>query len=416
MTPDGPQLGVIRDIVNRYRPDLAPFEEAYREIHRNAELSTSESMTANHVASFMTDLGFQVFRGIGGHGVAAVLYNGHGTTVLLRAELDALPIEEATGLPFASTKRMPDSWGREQPTMHACGHDLHIACLLASATLLRDAVDHWKGTLVIVFQPNEEHTGGAQAMVDGGLYDLVPVPDIVLGQHSGPFAAGTLNIRGGPVLVSADTVHVRLYSSLGHAANPQSNIDVVKLASRIILKLDSLAKEVAGEEYALVSVDQIHASYPGQDWVSHADITLDVKTYSDSIRRDLLERIRSTVVAESASAGVTTPPEIKFNVRAPLTSNSLPHADSLRRTFSFFFGEENIGDNIPKHPCEDFSRLATANARPYVFWFFGREDPQQFRDALEKDKFLDKIPLNHSPYNAPLLNLPPDRGGCTSTG
>ncbi|KAI0875588.1 hypothetical protein GGS24DRAFT_515356 [Hypoxylon argillaceum] len=376
MTPDGPQLGVIRDIVNRYRPDLAPFEEAYREIHRNAELSTSESMTANHVASFMTDLGFQVFRGIGGHGVAAVLYNGHGTTVLLRAELDALPIEEATGLPFASTKRMPDSWGREQPTMHACGHDLHIACLLASATLLRDAVDHWKGTLVIVFQPNED----------------------------GPFAAGTLNIRGGPVLVSADTVHVRLYSSLGHAANPQSNIDVVKLASRIILKLDSLAKEVAGEEYALVSVDQIHAGYPGQDWVSHADITLDVKTYSDSIRRDLLERIRSTVVAESASAGVTTPPEIKFNVRAPLTSNSLPHADSLRKTFSFFFGEENIGDNIPKHPCEDFSRLATANARPYVFWFFGREDPQQFRDALEKDKFLDKIPLNHSPYNAPLLN------------
>ncbi|KAI1132551.1 hypothetical protein F5Y10DRAFT_274708 [Nemania abortiva] len=396
-------LEKICGIVHRYRPDLASFEAAYHEIHQNADLSTQENYTANYVESFLSNLEFRVISRIGGTGVAGVLSNGDGETVLLRAELDGLPIEEATQVPYASTKRMLDAWGREQPTMHACGHDLHMVCLMASATLLKNAMDQWKGTLVVVFQPNEEHTGGAKAMLDDGLYDCVPIPDVVLAQHSGPFKAGTLNIRGGPVLVSADTVRINLFSTRGFDANPQVNIDPVKLASHIILKLDGLAKEVAGDEYASISVNEIHAGHPGQDWVSHVNLTLDVKTYNPDIRQDLLERIRRGVIEASVGAGVTIPPEITCSVRAPLTNNSHTHAEALRKSFIQFFGECNIGDDIPKHPCEDFSRLATVHGRPYVFWFFGREEPRRYEEAIQQDKFLDKIPLNHSPFNLPQL-------------
>lgn len=156
-----------------------------------------------------------------------MLRNGDGPTVLLRAELDALPIEQDTGLPYASTKRMANSWGRDQPTMHACGHDVHMTCLMAAATLLDNAKAEWAGTagtVALVFQPNEEHTGGANAMAEGGLYNPVSIPDVVLGQHSGPFKAGHINIRAGPVLVSADTMTIKLFSTLGYAANNRPSI------------------------------------------------------------------------------------------------------------------------------------------------------------------------------------------------
>ncbi|KAG5772040.1 hypothetical protein H9Q72_001653 [Fusarium xylarioides] len=285
-TPD-----CLGDIVRRQNPDLEPFEQAYRQIHENAELSEQESSTAQHVASFLATLDFEAIRGIGGKGVVGILRNGKGQTVLLRAELDGLPIQEDTGLPYASMKRMADSWGRHQPTMHACGHDMHMACLMAAASLLNNGKTEWSGTLIALFQPNEEHTGGAKALVEGGLYDRVPIPDVILGQHSGPFQAGNINIRGGPVLESADTMHIKIYSSLGHPANSQVNIDPVKLASNIIVQLDSLVDKIAGDQYAHAGVDEIHAGYPGQDWLSHVDLTLDVKAYDDAIRLSLLDRI-----------------------------------------------------------------------------------------------------------------------------
>lgn len=406
MPPSSPSLASrVADIVFGHKPDLGHFEALYRTLHQGAELSTCENQTADLVASALADMGFRVERHLGGTGVAGVLSSGEGgTTVLLRAELDGLPIKEETGLPYASTRRMADSWGRDQPTMHACGHDLHMACLLATAALLHDARAEWNGTVIVVFQPNEEHTGGAQAMVDGGLYNRVPVPDVVLGQHSGPFKAGTLNVRAGPVLVSADTMRIRLFSSLGHAANPQVNIDPVKLASNIIVKLDDLAKEIAGDEYAYIGVDEIHAGYPGQDWVSHADLTLDVKAYNPTIRQTLLDRITVLVKEEWANSGAKNSPEISVSVGAPLTENSPTHSAAIRRTFASFFGDSILGDALPRHPCEDFSRLAAAHDTPYVFWFFGREDPQAFDDAILTGTFLDKIPINHSPFNSPTLH------------
>lgn len=393
----------VSDIINHYRPDLNQFEATYRLIHENAELSEKESETAQQVADHLSSLGYVVTKDVGGTGVVGVLRNGPGRCIMLRAELDALPIKEATSLPYACSRVMKDSWGLEKPAMHACGHDLHLAILLATATLMKEAASQWQGTLVLVFQPNEEHTGGAQAMVDQGLYDIAPVPDAIFGQHSGPFQAGHINIRSGPVLVSADSVKIRLYSSLGHAANPQVNIDPVKVASTLILKLDEMAREVSGGEFASISVDEIHAGHPGQDWVSHVDLVLDVKTYSENIRQKLLEGIRDMATKLSSEAGVPRPPTVTTSVRAPLTRNNEKFAEILRLSFIEHFGSEKIGDAIPAHPCEDFSRLATPFDTPYVFWFFGRQDPLEFEEAVQADKFLDKVPINHSPFNAPVL-------------
>lgn len=391
------------DIVNHYRPDLDHFEEIYRQIHEHPELSKVETKTAQQMAGHLSNLGFSVAEGVGGTGVVGILRNGQGRCVMLRAELDALPIKEATGLPYSCDKTMADEWGREQPVMHACGHDLHMASLLATATLMKEAMSRWQGTLVVVFQADEEHTEGAQAMVDQGLYDVVPVPDAIFGQHSGPFPAGHINIRSGPVLVSADTVRITLYSSLGYAANPQINIDAVKLASTLILRLDEMVHQVSGGEFASITVDEIHAGHPGQDWVSHVDLVLDVKTYSANIRQKLLEGISDTATKLSHEAGVPRPPEVTNSVRAPLTRNNEGLAETLRRSFSRHFGADKIGEAVPKHPCEDFSRLAAPHDVPYVFWFFGRQDPSGYEQAVRADEFLGRIPLNHSPFNAPVL-------------
>lgn len=391
------------DIVNYYRPDLDQFEEIYRWIHENAELSKAETQTARRVADHLSSLGFSVTEGVGGTGVVGILRNGQGRCVMLRAELDALPIKEATGLPYSCDNTMADNWGRVQPVMHACGHDLHMASLLAAATLMKEAMSQWLGTLVVVFQPDEEHTGGAQAMVDQGLYDIVPVPDAIFGQHSGPFQAGHINIKPGPVLVSADTIKIKLYSSLGHPANPQVNADPVLLASKLIIRMNELIDQSDHGKFATMSVAEIHAGHPGQDWVSHVDLMLDVKTYDEPLRQDMLDMIRSEVEATCCKAGVAKSPEVTTSSRAPLTRNDAGLAETLRQSFGAHFGADKIGGAVPKHPCEDFSRLAAPHNVPYVFWFFGRQDPSGFEEAVRADEVLDKIPLNHSPFNAPVL-------------
>ncbi len=229
----------------------------------------------------LPDLGLEVSEGIGRHGVVGVLRNGPGPVVLLRAELDALPILEQTGLPYQSTQYMEDWWGRRQPVMHACGHDMHMANLMGA--------------------------------------------------------------------------------------------------------------------------EEIHAGKPGSDWVSHLDIVLDVKAYDPAIRTKLIDGIKEVVEREASDSGANKAPEITTSVRAPLTSNDATLPDQLQIVFSGFFGSQNVLNDLPSHPCEDFSRLATAVDAPYVFWWIGRADPADLRRAREEGRLLDAIPIEQSPFNAPLI-------------
>ena len=292
-------------IVKQFRPKLDPYEAIYRNVHQHPELSCKESRTASVVAKSLTLLNFTVHQGIDGHGVVGVLENGHGPVVMLRSELDALPLKEATGLPYASTTHMVDQYGFMNPVMHACGHDMHLICLLAASHLLHAARSDWRGTLIVLFQPNEEHTGGAQAMLDDDLYGKVPVPDLVLGQHSVPLREGTIKIRPGPVLVAADTFHTRINSKIERSVNPQQGINPIDVICSIVMKLKNLVNAVASpEDLAVITPEEIHAGHSGLDTVYEAELVLDVKSYRSDVRQRLHQGIRRIVDAECKAAGI----------------------------------------------------------------------------------------------------------------
>lgn len=390
--------------MRRFTPDLEPFESIYKDIHQYPELSCYEERTASVVAEILQSMGFAVHQNIGGHGVVGVLENGPGKVVMWRAELDALPIKEQTGLPFSSSEHMVDMWGREKPVMHACGHDMHMACLLAAAKLLSDARDEWKGALEVLFQPNEEHTGGAQAMVSDGLYDKVPKPDAVLAQHLIPMPSGSVSIKPGPVLASADTVKVRIFASEGREINPHVAAELSIVASKIIMRLQSLVQELCKDGFAAFRVDEIHAGAPGMDFVDQLDMVLDFKAYTPEIREKLLSGVNDIIEEEVTASGAAKKPEIASSIRAPLTSNDERMAGTLRTGFETFFGRDCVLEDVPCYPCEDFSILAREIQAPYVYWFLGKSDPTVLDEARKEGKFLDKIPLEHSPFNAPLIH------------
>lgn len=389
------------DIVNNFRPHLDQFEKIYREIHKDAELSGLETNTARRAANHLSSLGFEVTKHVGNTGVVGVLRNGKGRCVMLRAEMDALPIEECTGLPYACNKKMQDVLGREQPVMHAAGHDLHMACLLAAVTLLRQAVSQWQGTLIVVFQPSKVNFEGGKSMVDQGLYDIAPVPDAIFGQSTGPFAAGHINIRGGPVLMSEDIVSIRLYSSLGYRANPQVSLNPARQVAVLISLLNAAARAIGGETHVLFDVNEIHAGDPAQDWMSHLDLVLSVKAYDENLRRRFLEQIEMMALSVSRGNGIQEAPKVEVTARAPLTSNHSGLAETLRSSFGEHFGAGVMDERYTDYPCEDFPRLAEPHDIPYVFWFLGRQEPHGFTAAIQADTLLDDVPHNNSPFNAP---------------
>lgn len=390
------------DVVNRYRPDLDQFEAIYQSIHKNAELPKMEGQTARQMADHLSGLGFDVTEGVGGNGVVGVLRNGEGRCVMLRAELDALPVKEATGLPYACDKTMKDSSGQEQPVMHAAGHDIHMASLLAASTLMKNGSPQWQGTLVVVFQPDTIYTGGAQAMVDQGLYDIAPVPDAIFAQHSGPFPAGHINIVNGLALMSADTVRIKLYCSLGYQANPQFSANPVALASDLVDRLEQLAHNTHSSAH--VTVEEIHTGRrPGQNSVSHVDLVLDLKTDDEDTRRYILGAIGPKAEEVCRDAGVKDPPEVEISARAPLTLNNAGLAGVLQQSFGRHFGEDKIRARPPLSlACDDFSRLAAPHGIPYVMWHLGRLDPSAGQPSQFAD-FVRQVPFNDSPCNAPVL-------------
>lgn len=394
----------LASIIETFAPPLAQFESLYKDIHQHPDLSCSEGRTSSIIADRLQDLGFDVRESIGGHGVVGVLQNGPGKVVMLRAELDALPIQEQTGLSFSSTKRMADMWGRDQPVMHACGHDMHMACLVAAAKLLHDARSTWAGTLEVLFQPNEEHTGGAQSMIDDGLYEKIPKPDVIMAQHLMQIPSGTLSVKSGPVLVSADTVKLRVFSSEGYVANPQVSVEISVVISKVVLRLQDLVKEVSKDGYASIHVEELHIGAPGLDWAEYADVVLDVKAYDPGLRSRLLDGINSIVEDESTASGAAKKPCITSSVRAPLTNNDGHLADRVGQVFAEFFGADKVLQAVPSHPCEDFSILARAVQSPYLFWFLGRVHPEDLDRARRDGNVLDKIPIEHSAFNAPLIH------------
>jgi amidohydrolase len=393
-------MAALDDILAGYEA-LRPAQEAfYQDLHRHPELSHQEHHTAERVAGQLQKDGFTVQTGIGGTGVTGVLANGSGPVVLLRCELDALPLREATGAPYASTVTVRDASGMEVGVDHACGHDLHMAAMVGMAKLMADHRDRWHGTLIPLFQPAEETGEGAQEMVDDGLFKKIPVPDVALAQHLLPGIAGTVRTRSGPFMSAADSIKVTVYGRGGHGSTPQNTVDPVVLAAMIIVRLQTIvSREVAPGDVAVVTVGSCNAGTRSNVIPDHAVLELNLRSYSAVTRQRMMDAIQRIVRAECQASGSPKDPEFETTLTFPVTVNDAAVTDRVAKAFAAHFGDR--ADEIPLQTVsEDFSKIPDAAGVPYTYWGLGYTDRDTYL-AAEKGGHLDDLITNHSPKFLP---------------
>ena len=379
------------------------LEALYRDLHAHPELSFDEHRTAGIVAEQLTALGLEVHTGIARTGVAGVLRNGDGPTVLLRADMDGLPVLEQTGLPWASTATAPGDDGHPVPVMHACGHDIHITCLLGAVERLVATTDEWSGTVVAVFQPAEEHGGGAEVMVQDGLYTKVPVPDIVLGQHVTPLPAGMVGAHPGPAMAAVDAFEVTLHGRGGHGSRPETTIDPVIMAASAVMRLQTVvSRETAPQDTAVVTVGTLHAGTKNNIIAPSATLGISVRSFDETVRSHVLEGVDRILRAEAQASGSPHEPTVAWGERYPVTVNDVEATERVNAAFAAEFGAEAVLAPGPLSGSEDVGNLATAAGVPLVYWLLGGGDPEVVRAAMEAGTVDTDIPSNHSPFFAPL--------------
>ncbi|MEX2973055.1 amidohydrolase [Streptomyces sp. C184] len=376
---------------------LADLVALYEDLHRHPELGFQETRTAAEAARRLTASGYDVTTGIAGTGVVGVLRNGPGPVVLLRADMDALPVTENSGLDYAS--HVP---GR----MHACGHDVHVTCLLGAADLLAAGRDHWSGTLIALFQPAEEVGGGARAMIDAGLYSkgLIPTPEVVLAQHVAPLAAGLIAYCPGPCMAAADTLEITFHGSGGHGSRPETTVDPILMAASFVQRVQSVvAREVAPKDRAVVTVGSFHAGDSANVIPDRAVVRLSIRTFDNAVRSAVLAAVDRIARAEAAASGADRAPETAVLDTFPVTVNDSTTLGQVNDAFTELFGAQRLFPYEPATGSEDAGLLATAAGAPLYYWWLGGWDPEEFHTALAAGRLAQDIPSNHSPHFVPVV-------------
>jgi len=384
--------------------DAETLAAVYRDLHAHPELSFQETRTAGIAAESLQALGFEVATEVGRTGVVGLLKRGEGPTVLVRADMDALPVEERTGLDYASTARGTDPDGNDVGVMHACGHDMHVTCLLGAAAELA-ADPTWSGTLQVVVQPAEELGAGARAMIEDGFYDRFGRPDVVLGQHVSPLPAGALGLHPGPAFAAYDALKVTLHGSGGHGSRPETTVDPVVMAAAVVMRLQGVvSREVAGGETAVVTVGTLHAGTKVNIIPDDAVLEISVRTYDVHVRARVLAAIARIVNAEAAASGAQRAPDIETTESFPMVSND---PDACVRTTGPLGGVGMVVDPGPVTGSEDVGMFAEEAGVPCVYWLLGGADPAHFREATGLEaitRVLAGLPSNHSPLYAPVID------------
>ena len=387
------------------------LEALYIDLHRHPELSFQETRTAGVIARELDGLGLDYTEGLGKTGVATVIRNGDGPVVWLRADMDALPVKEQTGLGYASTARGIDPAGTDVPVMHACGHDMHVTALLGALERLVATKDEWAGTVVAVFQPAEEYGAGAQAMIADGVLDAYPKPDIVLGQHLTPLPAGVVGVRPGTQMAASDGITVRLLGRGGHGSRPHATVDPIVMAAATVMRLQTIvSREIDPREMAVVTIGAIHAGLKNNIIPAEATLELSLRYPDDAARADVLARVESIVRAEAAASGAAEEPVITTLHSLPPTINDADATARLVAAWQRAFGEGSVVDPGMFTGSEDVSWFARETDVPLVYWFWGGLDPERFADAVARGAVNEEIPTNHSPYFAPVLHPTIERG------
>ena len=405
-TPGGSTLANL----DRLLPEL---QALYEDIHAHPELSMQETRTAGLAADRLRAAGYEVTAGVGKTGVVGLLRNGDGPTVMLRADMDALPVQEATGLPYGSTATATDEAGRTVPVMHACGHDMHVAWLVGAATLLANDRDAWHGTVMAVFQPAEETAQGARAMIDDGLFTRFPKPDVILGQHVMPMSAGQIGARPGVVTSTGDSLEIRLFGHGAHGSMPQASIDPVVMAAATVMRLQTIvSREVAPNAAAVVTIGALQAGTKENVIPDEALIKLNVRTFDEGVRTRVLGSIQRIVKAESDASGAPKPPEMTTLDHYDLVRNDADATKRIADAFREHFSADRVTEGEPTTASEDFGSFGAEWHAPAVFWFVGGTDPELYAKAKAEGR-LSELPTNHNPRFAPVLHPTLETGVAT---
>jgi amidohydrolase len=387
--------------VDAVYPDI---ETLYIDLHRNPELAFQEVQTAAKLAARVRELGYQVTTDVGRTGIVAVMKNGPGPTVMLRTELDALPVEEKTGLPFASQVVVKNGNGQSTPVMHACGHDIHMSAWAGTARLMAEHKDRWNGTLVMVGQPAEEGGGGASAMLKDGLFTRFPRPDFALSLHDDDtMPAGTIGYHPGPFRSMSDSVTIIVHGRGGHAAMPMNTVDPVVLASRIVLALQTIvSRENNPIDPVVITVGSIHGGTQANIIPDEVRLQLSVRTYTLEIRRKTLAAIRRIARGEAISAGAPREPEIiaadDSAVSLTTVYNDPALTARLAAALKTALGDKTVVEMPAKMTSEDFGEYWNTGKVPSALLHIGAVNASRFAE-IQKTGIPGPAP--HSPEWAP---------------
>ncbi len=387
--------------------NYSSLEKLYTHLHQNPELSQKEEKTSAIMARELKALGFDVYENIGGYGVAGVFKNGKGPTVLVRTDMDALPIEEKTNLPYASNVKSTNVAGATVSVMHACGHDIHMTVFVGTARALVETKNTWQGTLLMIAQPAEENGVGAEAMVNDGLYTKVPYPDFALSLHNhAGMKAGTIGYSSGPFMASVDMMDITVFGKGGHGAAPHQTVDPIVLSAQMILAFQTIvSREINPLESAVITVGSIHGGTVCNIIPDQVKLQLTLRSYSDDVRKQVIASIQNKSKFLALQAGVPENllPEITWNDSAPATVNDKTLTLKLVEAFTKTFGDEYLFEMEPSMIGEDFSRFARAQKPiPYTMFWLGTVDPLTFDNAKVENTALPSL---HSSTFQPLPKL-----------
>jgi hippurate hydrolase len=394
------QNSQLKNQVEAVFPDAQAW---YLDLHQHPELSSHETRTAAALAEHLRKLGYDVTENVGGTGVVAIMKNGAGPTVMLRTELDALPVEEQTGLPYASKARAKDDSGRDVGVMHACGHDVHLASLFGTAAVMAKSKDTWHGTLMLVGQPAEETITGAQAMVKDGLFTRFPKPDVGIALHTGnTLAAGQVGITPAYMNAAADSVRITVYGKGGHGARPETTVDPVLIAASITVRLQSIvAREIHPGDAAVITVGYIQAGTKNNIIPDTAVMGLTVRSRKPEVRQHLLASIERVARAEAEASGAEKMPLVEKYEGTSAVYNDQVLAGHLATVLESAVGKANVVvGEPPTMTSEDYSAFVEQGI-PSLYFSLGGADPQKLAAARASHK---ELPSNHSPLFAPAFD------------
>ena len=373
------------------------LDALYKDIHAHPEIAFQEEKTAAKLAAEMRALGFEVTEHVGKTGVVAIYRNGEGPTIMVRTELDALPMEEKTGLPYASHDKT--IWqGRETFVDHSCGHDIHMASWVGTAKTLVALKDQWHGTLMFIGQPAEEIVSGAKAMLQDGLFTRFPKPDFGFALHDGPFAYGTISYRVGVGSSNSDSLSIKFRGRGGHGAVPQATIDPVMMASRFVVDVQSvISREKDPTEFGVVSIGAIHGGTAENIIPDDVVLLGTIRTFKPDVRAKMLAGIERTAKAVAAMANAPEP-EIKITEGAKAVVNDEGVVETAAKVLKAAFGDK-VRTSPPGTPSEDYSEFVNAGV-PSMFFNIGVYEPERVTAA--RNGTGPQLPANHSPLFAPV--------------